>query len=178
MQAVKFGLPFCSSVVTGRLRSPAETATLVVRADRVATGVRAVRRATVIANQAAEVAEPLAAAERPERLLTEQQVDATVRRARIGERRHDRRRPARVRAGRRRARRGEQLRRSAERVQDRHHPGRVARLQRRLGLDQARIDAGGERDRRRLAPEAVDLDHERAAVLRLRRCPCRSTPIL
>src|SRR5690348_12371895 len=76
----------------------AEVATLEVRSDRVATGVRTVRVAAILANQATEIAEALAAAERPEGLLAEQQVLATHLRARIDQGGHHRRGETGVRA--------------------------------------------------------------------------------
>ncbi len=150
-----------------QLEITSEDATLVVRADRVATGVRTVGRATVVANEPAEVAQPESPAKRPERLLTEQQVDASVRRARVGERRQRRRRPPRMRSGRGWARRGKLLWRRAKRVQNRHHSSRVARLKCCFCFNEARVETGGDGNGRRRAPQAVDLDDERAAILRL-----------
>src|SRR6476646_4252859 len=52
----------------------------VVRANR----VDLIGRALVLADEAAEVTQPLSPGERPERLFTEQQVDASIGAARIG----------------------------------------------------------------------------------------------
>src|SRR5262245_57090200 len=137
-----------------------------MRADRIASGVRAVRQAAVIADQPTEIAQAVTTPKLPECLLPEEQILASSLSSRICQRGHHRRRQPRMGAGGVRTWRGDLLLRRAQAVHEAKPGRRVARLERCLCFDETSVDTGHDCHGGRLAPD-LDLDDERAPVLGL-----------
>src|SRR3982751_5331788 len=96
-----------------------------------------VGRATVLTDQPTHVTQPLATAERPERLLAEIQILRQLLRGRRGEGRHRGRLNFSELGG-----------RGAQRVHYRHQAGDVTRLELALRLDETCVETIDDRNRR------------------------------
>ena len=167
MQPLKFGLPICSSVVTGRFRSPAEVAALEVRPtgnhrpsrpprDRSRGSAGADRPGDDRGRIARTPSRGTAGSTRPSVVPGSVSAGMTgvVQPGCV---------PVAVGLG-----AVMLLRRGAKRVEDRHHARRRCPPARAASASiRSRVETGDDGDGRRLTPQAVDLDDERAAILRL-----------